>query len=150
MNSNLISPDNIKLPIGTLCTLNDATEKVMIVGFLSYDTTNKKEPRIYDYVGIPYPFGLESEITLLFDCNSITKVDFMGYVNDFELKFKKQLLEETNANCDFSKVKYHDEDDSDETNEEVNNNDNSNNNTNSDSNASDSQNSNFNFMGSGN
>jgi len=81
------------LPIGTVVLLKDATKKLMITGFCSYDL--EKKEKAYDYTGCLYPEGIiTSKQMALFDHNQIEKVFYLGYSDDEEKEFKKKLVEE--------------------------------------------------------
>jgi len=70
--------NNIKyLPIGTLCSVNDSNQELMIVG---YSVVVEKK---YDYVGVPYPGGIiNRDSYYFFDANQISKVVYEGYKNE--------------------------------------------------------------------
>lgn len=78
------------LPIGTVVLLNGGSKKIMITGFcsISEDDTTK----VYDYCGCIYPEGyLNSNQVCLFDHNQINEIFYLGYENDEESEFKKEL-----------------------------------------------------------
>ena len=44
------------LPIGSVVLLKDSTKKVMIIGICQFQTVpGEAKPRIWDYVGCPFP-----------------------------------------------------------------------------------------------
>lgn len=79
------------LPVGSVCLLKGASKKLMISGFCAVDS---EEPdKIYDYSGCMYPEGfLKSDQTALFNHDQIEKVYHIGYVDEEEVAFKKDLL----------------------------------------------------------
>ena len=84
------------LPIGTVCMLNGGQKSIMITGFCPINT---EEEKIYDYIGVVYPLGqIVTSITLMFDHSQIAKILYMGYSNEEDKEFKKEL--EIYANID--------------------------------------------------
>lgn len=80
------------LPIGTVVKLKDATAEayLMITGFC----VNKEEDEtvIYDYLGCMYPQGMiDQNANFLFNHDNIEKILYKGFVNDYEVEFKKEL-----------------------------------------------------------
>ncbi len=92
MNSNWEKRiEGINLPIGTVCTIEATSKKVMIVSILPY---NKEENKIYDYCACPYPFGLfATDFLILFNSDKIVSVDHYGYKTEDDVTFKKQVFE---------------------------------------------------------
>lgn len=79
------------LPLGTVVLLKDAEKRIMITGFCSIDQGNDK--KMYDYCGCLYPEGsISSKQVLLFDHNQIDKIYYMGYRDNEEIEFKKNLV----------------------------------------------------------
>lgn len=80
------------LPIGSVVLLNGGKKKVMVTGFCSIAEDDMT--RVYDYSGCIYPEGyLSSNQICLFDHNQIEEIYFVGYENEEEENFKKQLNE---------------------------------------------------------
>ena len=80
------------LPIGSVVLLNGGKKKIMITGFCSISSDDKT--RVYDYSGCIYPEGyLSSNQICLFDHEQIEDIYFIGYENEEETEFKKQLNE---------------------------------------------------------
>ena len=80
------------LPIGSVVLLNGGQKKIMITGFCSIAADDKT--RVYDYSGCIYPEGyLSSNQICLFDHEQIEEIFFIGYENEEEENFKKQLNE---------------------------------------------------------
>ena len=77
------------LPIGTVVLLKEATRKVLIIGFAQVEENSKK---IWDYIGCAYPVGVISNNTsLLFDKEQIDKVISLGYSDNEDKAFRKDL-----------------------------------------------------------
>ena len=80
------------LPIGSVVLLEGGTKKAMITGFCSIAEDDKD--KVYDYTGCIYPEGyLDFNQICLFDHSQISKVYHLGYVDDEEKAFKKELTE---------------------------------------------------------
>lgn len=78
------------LPIGTVVLLKGGRKRAMITGFCSVAQENQE--KIYDYSGCVYPEGyLSSNQICLFDHEQIGEICFIGYENEEEESFKKQL-----------------------------------------------------------
>ncbi len=78
------------LPIGTVVLLEGGTRKAMITGFCSVSTEDKT--KIYDYTGCIYPEGyLDFNQICLFNHEQIKQVFHLGYTDDEEKQFKKEL-----------------------------------------------------------
>ena len=78
------------LPIGSVILLEGGKKKIMITGFCSISSEDKT--RVYDYSGCIYPEGyLSSNQICLFDHEQIGEICFIGYENEEEESFKKQL-----------------------------------------------------------
>ncbi len=78
------------LPVGTVVSLQGGTKKVLITGFVSVseDTGDK----IFDYSGCSYPEGFMSyDDVLVFDHSQIDDVVSLGYVDEDEIRFKKEM-----------------------------------------------------------
>ena len=77
------------LPIGTVCMLKNGKKRVMINGFCTVADENKQ---MYDYSGCFYPEGVISQkTTILFNHDQIDKIYFMGYSDEEDKEFKKNL-----------------------------------------------------------
>lgn len=80
------------LPIGSVVLLKGGTKKAMITGFCSIAEEDKT--KVYDYSGCVYPEGyLNSNQICLFDHNQIEEIFFIGYEDEEEKDFKKELAE---------------------------------------------------------
>ncbi len=83
------------LPIGSVVLLKGGTKKAMITGFCSVAEEDTK--KMYDYTGCIYPEGfLDFDQICLFDHNQIEKVYHVGYIDEEEKSFKKELMEIAN------------------------------------------------------
>lgn len=83
------------LPIGSVVLLKGGTKKAMVTGFCS--VAEEDTEKMYDYTGCVYPEGfLDFDQICLFDHNQIEKVYHVGYVDDEEREFKKELVEIAN------------------------------------------------------
>lgn len=85
------------LPIGTICVLNNAN-KVMICGYYSpvYDGSFK----VYDYVGCSFPQGiLSKDLIFSFNHSDIEKIEFVGYKNEEQRAFLRNLNEFTGSDA---------------------------------------------------
>ena len=68
------------LPIGTIVSLKDAKEKIMITGYLP---VLEEEKVIFDYCGCFFPEGyLSANSNSLFNKTDIAKVEFLGPMDD--------------------------------------------------------------------
>ena len=66
------------LPIGSVVMLENATNPIMIFGYLQ--ETSTVENGLFDYVGVPYPEGNVNITTQIgFQMNNISEVLFEGY-----------------------------------------------------------------------
>lgn len=78
------------LPIGSVVLLKGGTKKAMITGFCSIAEEDKT--KVYDYSGCVYPEGyLNSNQICLFDHDQIEEIFFIGYEDEEEKEFKKEL-----------------------------------------------------------
>lgn len=85
--------DKSFLSIGTVVSLKENNQKVIIVGFLA---NKENEDKVYDYCGFDFPKGyLGVDKITYFDDVQIDKVIYPGMENDEEqLNFHKQLVSE--------------------------------------------------------
>ncbi len=80
------------LPIGSIVKIRFSKMEFMIFGYYIKD---KESEEVYDYVAITYPWGLLNLNDMaVFDRDLVKKVIHMGYVNEEEIKFKKELKED--------------------------------------------------------
>ena len=83
------------IPIGSVVLLKGGTKKAMVTGFCSI--AEEDTGKMYDYTGCVYPEGfLDFDQICLFDHSQIEKVYHVGYVDDEEREFKKELVEIAN------------------------------------------------------
>lgn len=109
------------LPIGSVVLLKGGTKKAMITGFCSVAEEDKE--KIYDYTGCIYPEGyLDFDQICLFDHEQIDKVYHLGYVDEEETEFKKELVKlstkfetgEENVGTFFNDLDFEDNDEEEE------------------------------------
>ncbi len=76
------------LPIGTVVSLADIVQKVMIVGFLPIDVN---DPDVqHEYAGMAYPLGYRSADEIVqFDSDMITEIHFIGMINTEQMEFEQ-------------------------------------------------------------
>lgn len=78
------------LPIGTVCMLKGGKKRVMITGFCTVSDDDQK--KLFDYSGCMYPEGvISSSKTLLFNHEQIDKIYYIGYSDEEDKEFKKNL-----------------------------------------------------------
>ena len=77
------------LPLGTIVTLEDSNEKLMIFDILQSLGENE-EP--YDYIGVPYPMGnIGPENQFLFQHENIDQIIHIGYEDEEYIDFISSL-----------------------------------------------------------
>lgn len=82
------------LPLGTLVYLENGTKKVMIVGRGAVmEDQDTGEDVYFDYMGTPYPEGIDPENAIFFNNENIDEVIFKGYEDNEEERFKKLYKE---------------------------------------------------------
>jgi len=97
--------ENNLLPIGSLVYLEDGTKKVMIVGRgIVVDDSDTESEVYFDYLGCPYPEGVDPENALFFNEDNVDEVIFKGYSDDEETRYMK-LYKEWENNLDIKKKK---------------------------------------------
>ena len=83
------------LPIGSVVLLEDGEKKLMITGFCTIPEESPDE--VYDYCGCLFPEGVvSSDEIYVFDHDQIQDVLFVGYENEEQKEFKKELIENIN------------------------------------------------------
>lgn len=81
------------LPIGTVVLLKNAEKRIMITGFASMSPQTGNS--IFDYSGCVYPEGfLSYEEVCVFNHDQIERVDYKGLVDNEEIEFKKELVDQ--------------------------------------------------------
>ena len=87
------------LPIGTVVLLKEGKKRIMITGYLI--TPEEDKDKLYDYSACLYPEGIiSSDKTILFNHDQIDKIYYMGYIDDEEKIFMKNvddLLKKVNS-----------------------------------------------------
>ena len=78
------------LPIGSIVTLENSNDKLMIFGILQSGGQNLDEQ--YDYIGVPYPMGnIGLENQFLFQHDNIDEVVHIGYEDEEYLDYINTL-----------------------------------------------------------
>lgn len=78
------------LPIGSVVKLQNATQRIMILGYCQYMMGDMT--KIYDYIGCPYPQGFVSpDKMLLFDHDKIAQIYALGFQDDVQIDFRDKL-----------------------------------------------------------
>ncbi|MGN1318645.1 MAG: DUF4176 domain-containing protein [Lachnospirales bacterium] len=82
------------LPIGSVVVLKGGSKTLMIFGRKQISSINSK---VWDYLACFYPEGsIGPEYCFLFNEEDIDEVKFMGYSDENNVKFEKQLLSAVN------------------------------------------------------
>ena len=85
------------LPLGSVVLLKGATKPIIVIGYLTMDSSNSK---VWDYMACPYPVGVMGmDQNFVFQKESIEKVIFEGYQDEEGKKFlddMKKYKEENN------------------------------------------------------
>ena len=90
------------LPIGTVVTLENATKKLMITGYLPTSVDH----RVFDYNACIFPEGvLSADKTLAFNHDKIKEIHYLGFENDEHQKFNDELKTTVIQLGDFQKLK---------------------------------------------
>lgn len=90
------------LPIGSVVTLEDATKKLMITGYLP----TSEDHRVFDYNACIFPEGvLSADKTLAFNHDRIKEIHYTGFDNDEYQKFNDDLKKTVVQLGDFQKLK---------------------------------------------
>ena len=81
------------LPIGSVVLLEEAEVPLLIVGSCQIRMEEVQAPtRIFDYVGVPYPFGYSNPNNMIrFDHEAIDKVYSIGFINDSMVDFLPEM-----------------------------------------------------------
>ncbi len=78
------------LPIGTICSLANEKNNIMIIGYFSSEYTDKLIT--YDYIGCSYPEGLLLKNNFIsFNHDEIEKVIYMGYESELFNNFNQKI-----------------------------------------------------------
>lgn len=92
-DKNISLDDNGKfLPVGSVVLLKEGKKRLVITGFCCSD--REENSKIYDYCGCLYPEGfISSDSNLLFNHEQISKIYYLGLVDEEEKKFKDKLVQ---------------------------------------------------------
>ena len=78
------------LPLGSVVSLKDSTQKLLIIGVCQQSLENNKK---YDYCGCLHPYGyLNSNDIFLFNKEKIDKIYFKGYIDEQTIDFYEDLV----------------------------------------------------------
>lgn len=81
------------LPIGSIITLKQGQKKIMICGRFQKSVKSGKN---YDYAACLYPEGvIKSDYLFLFNHEQIGTIDFRGFVDEEEVNFLQQIVNQT-------------------------------------------------------
>ncbi|WP_339099340.1 hypothetical protein IGL98_000240 [Enterococcus sp. DIV0840] len=81
------------LPIGTVVTLNDGEQELMITArFPLYD--NNGTVGYFDYAGCFYPQGQFNEGNYFFNSEDIKTIHFTGYISEEEQELQKNIKQQ--------------------------------------------------------
>lgn len=80
---------NMILPIGSVVIIRQSDRRLMVIG---RDQQDKKTNETFDYIACYFPEGVqESSRVLHFNKEDILLVFALGYLNEDELRLRKQL-----------------------------------------------------------
>lgn len=78
------------LALGSIVYLEDGTKKIMIAGRgVVIEDPDTGADVYFDYIGCPYPEGIDPEDALFFNQDNIDEVLFTGYTDNEEERFLK-------------------------------------------------------------
>lgn len=81
---------NVLFPIGSVVSLKGLDQAKLII--IGYYPQNREGGKIFDYLAVPYPYGLQLNTeTIFFDHSEIGCVCFKGYENQESLAVSKAL-----------------------------------------------------------
>lgn len=85
------------LPLGTVISLKEKEDKLVIIGWMQKSTDNNNK-EVYDYIACIYPKGiLTGNDTQAFNEEDIDKVYFNGYEDKAEIERNKELIKHKNS-----------------------------------------------------
>lgn len=83
------------LPLGSVVRLIGAERNVIIVGRV---VANSADEKVYEYVSVPTPTGLNDEEDMIFfNTDAIEEVFFIGCKNELEIRFREEVLDKISA-----------------------------------------------------
>lgn len=86
------------LPLGTVVSVDDSGQKVMIIGRIQQDANHPENK--CEYSAVLYPQGLlNPEENYMFNFSQVKQIHFLGFSNEDNEMFEKQLdqyIEENN------------------------------------------------------
>lgn len=82
------------LPLGTIVYLENGTKKIMVVGRGAVlEDEDSGEDVYFDYMGTPYPEGIDPENAIFFNEDNVDEVLFTGFKDEEETRFQKLYKE---------------------------------------------------------
>ena len=79
------------LPIGSIIRTEGAERKLMVIGRV---VTTEENDMIYDYVGVPYPEGINDSDKLYFvNRDQIEELLFIGFQDQEALIYQSEVLD---------------------------------------------------------
>lgn len=79
------------LPIGSIVRTEGAQRKLMVIGRV---VTTEENDTIFDYVGIPYPEGInDTDKMYFFNRDQIEELLFIGFQDHEALLFQSEVLD---------------------------------------------------------
>ena len=79
------------LPIGSIIRTEGAERKLMVIGRV---VTTEENDMIYDYVGVPYPEGInDSDKLYFFNRDQIEELLFIGFQDQEALIYQSEVLD---------------------------------------------------------
>lgn len=85
------------LPLGTIISLKDSNDKLMIIGWTQMQIDNDDNDKIYDYAACKYPEGVFSGKDIRpFNDEDIGRIYFYGYIDDDSTKMRKEVIKQRN------------------------------------------------------
>ena len=79
------------LPIGSVIRTEGAERCLMVIGRVA---TTEENDIVYDYVGVPYPEGInDSDKFYFFNRDKIEELYFIGYQGPEAIAFQREVLD---------------------------------------------------------
>ncbi len=79
------------LPIGSIVRTEGAQRKLMVIGRV---VTTEENDTIFDYVGVPYPEGInDTDKMYFFNRDQIEELLFIGFQDQEALLFQSEVLD---------------------------------------------------------
>ncbi len=79
------------LPIGSVIRTEGAERKLMVIGRV---VTTEENDMIFDYVGVPYPEGInDTDKLYFFNRDQIEQLLFIGFQDPEAIAFQREVLD---------------------------------------------------------